>query len=327
MRVRLAGGVVAGIFIVGSGIRVEAWQRDWVGFPARERRIAPMTKDSLYAREIGSGPPIIVLHGGPDFDSGYLLPDLDRLAQRFHLIYYDQRGRGRSADGVSAEDVSLKSDVEDIERVKAYFHVESPILLGHSWGAVLALEYALRHPNGVSRLILMNPAPASANDLAFFRESYVKQLGIDMDEQRRIVAGDAYKQGDPQAVAARYRIHFEHALARLADYEKLMARMKASFMRQGREGILKARGVEDRLMRDTWDQSGYDLLPRLQALDIPTLVITGADDFIPSEIAGHIAHAIPHSQFVKLKACGHFSYMECPEQVRQAVSSFVSTAR
>src|SRR5262245_19016800 len=119
----------------------------------------------------------------------------------------------------------------------------------------------------------MNPAPASASDLALFRNSYVRQLGTDMDEQRRIVIGDAYKEGDPEAVAARYRIHFRHALTRSEDYEKLMARMRSGFIRQGKQGIVKARAVEDRLMRETWQQSGYDLLPKLHTPNIPTLVI------------------------------------------------------
>src|SRR6185369_4882195 len=79
----------------------------------RESRI-PAGKASLYSREIGRGRPIIVLHGGPDFDHGYLLPDLDRLAKTFRLISYDQRGRGRSGDHVLPEDVTLTSDVGDL---------------------------------------------------------------------------------------------------------------------------------------------------------------------------------------------------------------------
>src|SRR5260370_883217 len=75
---------------------------------------------SLYSREIGRGQPIIVLHGGPDFDHGYLLPDLDRLADTFRLICYDQRGRGRSADHVLPEEVTLTSDVDDIDRVRQH---------------------------------------------------------------------------------------------------------------------------------------------------------------------------------------------------------------
>lgn len=292
----------------------------------RESRI-PVGKASLYSREIGRGRPIIVLHGGPDFDHGYLLPDLDRLADAFRLIYYDQRGRGRSRDQVLPEEVTLTSDVDDLDKVRQHFHLESPALLGHSWGAVLALEYALRHPERVSHMILMNPAPASASDLAVFRKAYAQKLGADVDRQREIMASAAYKEGDPEAVAARYRLHFKPALKRPEDYEKLMATMKAGFISQGKEGIVKARAVEDRLMRDTWQVDGYDLLPKLQTLSIPTLVISGDHDFIPGEIAAHIARALPNAQLVTLKNCGHFAYLECAGDVRNAFNDFFRRTR
>ena len=293
---------------------------------AIESRI-PVGKASLYSREIGRGQSIIVLHGGPDFDCGYLLPDLDRLTDAFRLIYYDQRGRGRSGDHVEPEEVTLASDVDDIDKVRQHFHLDSPALLGHSWGAVLALEYALRHPERVSRMILMNPAPASASDLAVFRKAYVRKLGTDMDRQKEIVASAAYKAGDPEAVAARYRLHFKPALARPEDYEKLMATMRAGFINQGKEGILKARAVEDRLMRDTWELEGYDLLPKLRTLSVPTLVISGDHDMIPGEIAAHIARAIPEAQLVTLRNCGHFTYLECAGEVHNAFNDFFRRTR
>ena len=292
----------------------------------RESRV-PVGNASLYSREIGQGQPIIVLHGGPDFDHGYLLPDLDRLATSFRLIYYDQRGRGRSADQVLPEEVTLESDVDDLDKLRQHFGLESAALLGHSWGAVLAMEYALRHPDRVSHMILMNPAPASANDFAVFRKSYAQKLGADLDPQREILASAAYKEGDPEAVAARYRLHFKAALARPQDYEKLMATMKAGFIRQGKEGIVKARAVEDRLMHDTWEMDGYDLLPRLKTLSIPTLVIYGDHDLIPGDIATHIARAIPNARMVTLRNCGHFTYLECPDDVRKAFNDFFGHTR
>ena len=289
----------------------------------RESRI-PAGTTSLYARDIGRGQPLLVLHGGPDFDHGYLLPDLDRLADAFRLIYYDQRGRGRSADGVRAEDVTLVSDVEDVDRVREYFQLASTGLLGHSWGAVLALEYALRHPDRVSHLILMNPAPASASDVADLRRYYLEKLGAaEMSRQRALVQSAAYQQGDPEAVAARYRIHFKPALKRPEHYEKLMATMKSGFVAQGKQGILKARAVEDRLMHDTWELTGYDLMPKLASLRMPTLVIWGDYDFIPASIPTHIARAIPGSRLVTLKNCGHFAYLECPSEVRAALDEFL----
>jgi proline iminopeptidase len=282
---------------------------------------------SLYVRVIGKGQPVIVLHGGPDFDHSYLLPDLDRLKDAFRLIYYDQRGRGKSAENVRPEDVTLGSDLDDLDRVRQHFRLDSVVLLGHSWGAVLALEYALRHPTRVSYLILMNPAPASAADLAAFRKIYVEKIGADMDRQRAIVASAAYQAGNPEAVMARYRIHFKPSLARTEDYERLMATMQAAFTRQGSEGIVKARAVEDRLMRDTWEIPGYDLVPKLRSLRIPTLVIAGDHDFFPIEVAAHIADALPSGQLVTMKNCGHFSFLECPNEVRNALVGFFKQPR
>ena len=293
------------------------------GMTPRELRI-PAGAASLHAREIGRGRPIIVLHGGPDFDQAYLLPDMDRLATEYRLIYYDQRGRGRSADGVRPEDVTMASDVADVETVRQHFQLTSTALLGHSWGAVLALEYALQHPNHVSHLILMNPAPASSKDVALLRKTYLAKLGAEMDRQREILASAAYQEGDPDAVIARYRIHFRHALKRTEDYEKLMTAMKAAFVSQGKAGIRKARAVEDRLMDETWNVPGYDLTPRLGALRIPTLVIWGDHDFIPMEISSHIARAVPNAQIVTLEDCGHFAYLECAGDVRSVLKDFLA---
>jgi proline iminopeptidase len=278
---------------------------------------------TLYAREIGQGPPAIVLHGGPDFDTAYLLPDLDRLADIYHLVYYDQRGRGKSADGVRPDEVSLATDVDDIERVRQHFGLETPTLLGHSWGTVLALEYALRYPTRVSRLILMNPAPVSSSDAALLRKAYTTQLGDAMNRQRAIMTSDEYKQADPETVAARYRIHFTHAFAKPDHYEAVMRAMRTAFIAQGANGILKARAVEDRLMQDTWELPAYDLLPRLASVRIPTLILFGDRDFIPGEISEHIVRALPQARMVTLENCGHFAYLECPAAVRAVLEEFL----
>lgn len=289
--------------------------------PVSEHRVA-VGSTSLYVRETGKGPAVIVLHGGPDFDHGYLLPDLDRLGDAYRLIYYDQRGRGRSAEGVVPGDVSLASELDDIDQIRRHFRLDAPIVLGHSWGGVLALEYALRYPDHVSRLILMNPAPVSAADLAAARKTYLERLGQDMDRQRDIRESDAYKAADPEAVAARYRIHFKPAVQEPADYERLMTTMRAGFVRQGSRGILLARAVEDRLMGETWALDGYDLTPRLRALRIPTLVIAGRHDFMASA-AGTIAQAIPGARLVVIEDCGHFAYLECGGETLRALKQFV----
>lgn len=289
---------------------------------AREIRV-PIGTGSLYARTIGAGQPTLVLHGGPDFDHAYLLPDLDRLQDLLDLVYYDQRGRGRSAENVEPEDVTLSSELDDIETIRRHFALKDPVLLGHSWGTVLALEYAVRNPTQVSHLILMNPAPVSAEGFAMLRKSYVERIGAQMAKQRAIQASAAYQRGDPETVAERYRIHFEPAFKRRDAYEKLMGIMRAQFNDQGAAGILKARRVENRLMSETWQDARYDLLPALRTLTTPTLVIAGDHDFIPIEIAQRIAQTLPNAKLVTIKDCGHFAYLECPDAAREAIERFL----
>jgi proline iminopeptidase len=321
MRLPAASEAYASVFVLAISTNLAAAQQVERTVSAVD---AEITVDGarLYSRVVGRGFPVIVLHGGPDFDHNYLLPDLDQFQDLFRLIYYDQRGRGRSADRVRADDVTLASDLADLDEVRQHFALDAPILLGHSWGAVLALEYALRHPDRVSRLILMNPAPVSAGDLEVLRTSYLEKLGPDMDRQREIVSSAAYQAGDPAAVTARYRIHFKPALARSQDYERLMAAMEASFIEQGPQGIVKARAIEERLMRDTWDAPDYDLLPSLRGLLVPTLVINGEHDFIPVAIGANIARAIPGATLMTIEGCGHFAYLECATSVRRAFDDF-----
>lgn len=320
MRIWLAAGLVWCVY----GLAAVAAAGSPPASPAARERFVEIDGASIYVREVGEGPAVMVLHGGPDFDHSYLLPDLDRLADAYRLVYYDQRGRGRSTRGVAADDVDLASDVDDIERLRAALGLQAPIVLGHSWGATLAFEYALRYPGHASRLVLMNPAPVSAADLARAREIYVARLGEDADRQRALRDGAAYRTADPETVAARYRLHFRPAVSETADYERLMATMRSGFLRQGSDGILLARAVEDRLMADSWNHKDYDMTPRLRTLRIPTLVIAGRDDFMASA-AERISDSIPGARSVVLDGCGHFAYLECPDETRVALDAFVGT--
>jgi proline iminopeptidase len=210
----------------------------------------------------------------------------------------------------------------DLDAVREHFHFEKVVLLGHSWGTVLALEYALRHPEHVSRLVLMDTAPVSAADINRFRKERLEKWPVLMKLKKAIADTTAYKEGEPEAVIAYYRVHFKPALARSEDYEKLIIRMQARFIEQGRDGILKSRAVEDRLMNETWaSPNGYDLHPKLKSLNIPALVISGDHDFFPFA-AEHIAQAIPGASLVMLKDCGHFSYLECPAPLRDQIDAF-----
>jgi proline iminopeptidase len=279
----------------------------------------PVDQAQIYYRDIGQGQPIIVIHGGPDFDHNYLLPDLDRLSDSFRLIYYDQRGRGRSVENVQPEDVTIGSEIEDLETLRKYFQLESVPVLGHSWGGLLAMEYAIRHPIRVSHLILMNTAPASHDDFIVLQQHRRERPVADIAALKTCSSSAEYQNGDPDTVAEYYRSHFRATLRQPEHLETLIKSLRLSFTT---EGILKAREIENRLLTETWLSNEYNLLPKLHQLSIPTLIIHGDYDHIPVECAEHVAQAIPGARFALLKDCGHFSYLECPDQVRKELVDF-----
>ena len=282
-----------------------------------------MLADGLFCRDVGHGEPIVVLHGGPDFDHTYLLPELDRLAGSFRLVYYDQRGRGRSARGVRLEDVSLQSEIDDIDRVRGRFALESVAVLGHSWGGVLAMEYAIRHPDRVSQLILLDTGPASADDWRRFRAELARRRPADVEAMRAIASTAAYARGDLEAEAAYYRIHFRIAVRSPDHLELLVARLRSNFTEHG---VVLARAIEHRLYEETSVSANWDLFPALRRLDVPTLVLHGEDDFVPVEFAARIAEAVPGARLSVLPGCGHFTFLEAPELVFEEVARFGGVA-
>jgi proline iminopeptidase len=97
------------------------------GRPDSREGYAAVRDGKLFYREIGQGLPTIVLHGGPDFDHRYLLPELDRLSDWLRLIYYDQRGRGWSAPGVAPEAVTIESEIEDLDGLRESISTSRPL--------------------------------------------------------------------------------------------------------------------------------------------------------------------------------------------------------
>ena len=282
---------------------------------ARESYV-PVKGGRLYVREIGSGTPIVVLHGGPDFNHNYLLPELDDLANTFRLIYYDQRGRGKSSANVSADDVTIESEVDDLERLREHFGLDELSLLGHSWGGLLAMEYATRHPDRVSHLTLMNSAPASHADLLRFRERRSATEPENLAKMREISARQAYVEGDIGTEAEYYRVHFSSTLRRPELLDALVQRLRAHF---SAADIIKARAIEQRLYAQTWLSPGYDLLRSLAQCRARVLVIHGEHDLVPLDGAVHIADAARAGRLVVIKESGHFSYLERRAQLRDVI--------
>lgn len=280
----------------------------------------PVAGAQLYFREVRNRlPPLLILHGGPDFNHNYLLPELDRLASAFRLIYYDQRGRGKSSSGVDPGTVSIDSEIDDLDRLRRHFRVPASAILGHSWGCVLAMEYATHRPDRVSHLILLNTGPASHADLLHHRRQRAAAEATRLARMRDIAQTPAYAEGDIETEAEYYRLHFGTSLRSADQLESLVGRLRCHFTPHD---ILAARAIEESLYAQTWSSPHYDLLARLRTLNVPTLLIHGQHDLIPLECARNVAQAIRGARLLVLADCGHFSYMERPGEVLDAIVSF-----
>jgi proline iminopeptidase len=130
------------------------------GDQASEGRVAG-DGASLFYRMVGTGPDVLVMiHGGPGMDMGYMVPDFRPLEAHHRLLYYDQRGSGRSE--LLRDDASLYTmarHVADLEALRRQFGLERMTLVAHSFGPAIAASYAIAHPERVARMIFLGPVP------------------------------------------------------------------------------------------------------------------------------------------------------------------------
>lgn len=274
---------------------------------AREATI-PVRGVSIFVRRVGAGPPAVVLHGGPGAHHDYLLPSFDALADGRELIYYDQRGGGRSP---VARDVPVgwTEQVADLEALRDAWGLERLTLVGYSWGGLLALLYGLSHPGRVGRLALVSPAPAWRAAREQF-ESVFARRNVDpaFQEARRQLRESGLRERDPAGFQQRI---FELSVA-------------PYFFDPGRARDLTPFRVTARTQQEVWQSLGdFDLRPRLPELrGIPALVVHGEEDPIPIE-AARTAAGLIGAAFHGLPRCGHVPYVEAFESFRTLVGAFL----
>ncbi|HLB37118.1 MAG TPA: alpha/beta fold hydrolase [Gemmatimonadales bacterium] len=262
--------------------------------PAVTEAVVRVNGVSLFTRSVGSGPDVIVLHGGPGAHHDYLLPHFDLLATGRRLRYYDQRGGGRSPVGRDTA-VGWREQVADLDALITHWTATPATLLGYSWGGLLALLYAVHHPDRVGRLALVSPAAASSRGRAEFERRFAER-GRDsrIVEARQRLAASGLRETDPEAHRKRV---FELAVA-------------PYFRDPERARDLTPFRVTGRTQDDVWRSLGeYDFTAELEHLRVPALVMHGRHDPIPLWCAEDTARRL-NARLVVLDASGHVAYVE-----------------
>jgi proline iminopeptidase len=264
---------------------------------------------------VPGGEPLLVLHGGPGASHDYLLPQLLALGAQRDLLFYDQRGGGRSKTDDPAP-VTWQRQVADLAAVIGELMPPGPpTLVGYSWGALLAMLYATEAVAGragpsPARLVLISPAAVTSDFRAQFDAEFARRnAGPAIAALREELAASGLRERD---VAAWRQRTFELAVA-------------PYFADPARAHDLTPFRVTAKVQQAVWDSLGtYDLQPALRGLDIPTLVVHGREDPIPLASAAAVAEAL-RGRLVVLEDCGHVPYVEAPDALFAAIEDFLST--
>jgi proline iminopeptidase len=273
-----------------------------------------ITSTSLYWASYGpaGASRLLVLHGGPGAHHDYLLPQMLRLAKTRELIFYDQRGGGRSRSDDRAP-VTWQTNVGDLASVIAELGLAPLSLVGYSWGGLLALLYAVEAARGhvpvsPERMGLIDPAPVTrAYRQRFEAELARRQHSPEILALRTELAASGLRERDPDAYRQRT---FELSVA-------------GYFADPRRAHDLTPFRVLGRVQQQVWESLGdYDLTRDLEEVRCPALVVHGGDDPIPLESSEFVARALG-ARLTILDGSGHVPYVEQPEALFGAIEQFL----
>ncbi len=280
-----------------------------------QQEILSVNGTELFVNIMGEGEPLIVLHGGPGLSHDYFLPHLEPLSNHMKLILFDQRGMGRSSVDLDSTSFSMELIIEDIEALRQKLGLNSIHLMGHSWGGIVAMHYAVNYPQNLSSLILCNSMPASPDfDEQLgknFQQTFERQNMEDLEPlQKKIDAGNR-----DIAVQERYvQLHFRPSFYDTSDVNKLQLNLSDSFFK-----------TEELLPYLASHEEPRSLIPELKSVHVPALIIRGEIEVIPVESDRKLEEILKNGKLISIDKAGHFPFVEKPEEFRELIINFVKS--
>jgi proline iminopeptidase len=265
---------------------------------------------SLNMKIVGHGYPLAIMHGGPGADL-YTMMSFKPLKDTFTLVFYDHRCNGRST-GADVTTMSMESLTADADALRQTLGFERWAVLAHSFGGYVAMEYALRYPQRLSHLILVD----TGGDYHWGRENAPKVLARRGFSEEQIELASRFLNGliEPDEMFS--------SLMKLGDAYNPHTRLSQlpSLMVSGMHTKLRA---EPLIYSAQNYLKNWSIMDRLGEIQVPTLVIAGRDDFIyPPEHQALLAAGIPNAHLVLIDQAGHNPHEEQPEQVIHAIRQF-----
>jgi len=282
----------------------------------------------IYYLALGSGSPLVVVHGGPGADHTYFLPYLLPLARTHRLIFIDERGSGRSQRLQDTSLYTVENMVEDVEDVRVALTLGKISLLGHSYGGVLAEAYALKYQQNLSHLILNSTFPSTKQMNGVLAREKAQMPPEKLKRLNELEAAGLFGKGE---VWEHGRYPEEYAkLAWGTGYFPFLygARPDPTYDPLGGET-----STSWELYRVMWGEHGefvidgnlksVEYLDRLPSIKVPTLIVVGDHDECDPALSKEMNEAIKGSKLVILPNSGHMNFVDQPDRWQQAVVGFL----
>lgn len=256
-------------------------------------------------------PTAFIIHGGPGSDHSSLKVRYAPFKERMQLVYFDQRGHGRSPRG-NPDTYTLDENVEDMEALRRYLGLEAIVSIGTSYGGMVAMAYAARYPDAVSRLILVVTAAHGGY------AGRAKEIVAERGTPDQIAQCDDLFAGrlDTSEKMRRYLEVMGPLYSRKYDATQAKAGLDRGI--RSPEALNRAHGPGGFLR-------SFDLRPELGAITAPTLVVAGRHDWIcPPEFSEEMHRLIPGSELRIFEESSHSVGSDEPEAFLDAVAGFVA---
>jgi proline iminopeptidase len=268
---------------------------------------------------------VIVLHGGPSFGSRYLEEALRPLARSHTLLFYDQRGRGRSSAGGSSQ-LGLDVDLADLDAVRQHYALAHLVIVGHHYGAGLGAIYAMRHPGIVTRMAGIGPI--------FPRQNYVYDLSRLPQDSASLATlwTDMAHGGDTVASAARCARNWEWWLTPAVESDPGTVAVLGPALCDSQTVSFRA---GERINRSVIQSLGqWDWRDSARSIHLPVLIIQGEGRGVTVEAksrANILRHAaetwagfLPDSRLLVLRGPAWFPWVEREREFEEALEEFLA---
>jgi proline iminopeptidase len=271
---------------------------------------------SLFVKVMGQGYPLVLMHGGPGLDHVSLLA-LQPLADQFTLIFYDHRCNGRS-EGAEVSSMTFENLTADADALRQTLGFDKWAVLGHSFGGNVALEYALRYPQSLSHLILMD----TCGDTRWVQQNAPELLAKRGYSASAVQAARRFYNG--QLTPGEFlptSMKFMSAYF----YRNFLLEMAHEVFSPGPRPKMRP---EAQIFGFGQLLTGWTVMDRLNAIKVPTLVMAGRYDFLfPPEHQAILADRLPNAELVLIERAGHNPQMERTAEVIRAIRDFMATAK